>query len=434
MPASPRAEGEVIGAVLMTPQIWPDVAARLRPQHFAVERHRVLFEAFQSIDAGGQRIDIPTLREHLSRAGKWDLIGGAQTVGAIVDRFGTTTNVAHFCGIVRDEYRRRQVICAAREAERLARQQDLDLDDMAERVDALMVEATAAYEQDSHLGLMGDGIDRTLRRISDAGESGVPIGASTGFQSVDDHTGGMGPDELWVLAGQTGMGKTSFAMAVATNFALRGDHVLYFTVEMLREPRLQQRMLAARARIQVPDMKRGRLDGMQWSRLNEAAEWVRQLPIHVDDSASLSLDRVRSVSRYLSRQHRISLVVIDYLQLMVARVTAKKSRNDALGEITRGCKVLAQDILHCPVMLLSQLNRSMEYENRKNSFKRKPRCSDLRDSGNIEQDADAVAFIVERSVKGCPKNAELWFDKLRDGARQCGIPLNWVPEFYRFEE
>lgn len=439
LPRAFEAEREVLGACLIDPSVIPEVSSLLATTDFTDRRHEVLFECLKALDRDAVVPEPVVIRSWLESSGhigdgmSWD--AWIRVLSTLAEGYGTTANARWYCDMVRGATVRRAIVCAARSAEKLAWSQELSVADVAEQVDSLMVGATSRYDQDERLGLVGTGISNTVKAVEEASRSQKPIGLMTGWASLDEHIGGIGPDELWVLAGQTSMGKTSLALQLACRVAARGLPAVYFTVEMKKQPRIHHRLLSMRARVPIVDMKRGRLSPEQWSRMNEAADWVHRLPLYIDDSAALTLDRVRAVSRYLAKRQRLALVVVDYLQLMVARTTARLSRNDALGEITRGLKVLAQDVVGCPVLLLSQLNRSLEYEHRKSSWKRKPRCSDLRDSGNIEQDADAVAFIIERHDKNdMLHNAELWFDKLRDGQRRVGVPLKWVPEYVRFDD
>lgn len=434
-----EAEHEVLGSMLVDPACIDDVVTVLGSADLASPANALLFRVFSGLRERGEPIEAASVHQVLKLNGNAEFFGRPVIpyLANLVDKYGSTSNVLHYARLVREASVRRAICTAGREAIMLAHETDRPLDDVRSMVDTAIREAVGSHVNDNHLGMAGDGASKLLGQMETMADAGTSVGEPTGFASIDEAIGGYGDDELIVLAGLTRMGKTSLALQLAGKMADRGRHVLYFSMEMSRK-RLQRRLITMKARIEITDLKNPRrIHEDAWPRVHSAVDWMSHLPMHIDDTTGLSMTRLRSVSRSIKQRHPLGLVVVDYLQLMSLEQAKGQTKADALGVVTRALKVLASDEIGCPVLLLAQMNRGFDWDNKGKKVNRfrKPQCSDLKDSSTIEQDADVVAFITERDVKGDQDHTrELWLAKVRDGASNVGVPLKWRPLWMRFEE
>ena len=381
---------------------------------FYFERHALVFDAFRRIYESSGTVDLVTLRQDLKDHGTFERAGGDQTLGALLDRAGTTANLAQYCAIVRQKSLVRRMIDAARsiEVDGLADVTDLSayLDSAEKKVFSVLEE-----RQNTNMRPVSDVVKSALTQIEAAFDAdGAVTGLGTGFRDLDKKTHGLHPGDLVIIAARPAMGKTSFALNVATNAALlHGASVAIFSLEMPAE-QLAQRMMAAQARIDVSRMRSGNLSDDDWPRLVTAADDLSRASVFMDDTPGVSPSTVRAMCRRIARRNNLDLVLIDYLQLMSGDQKGQ-SREGEISYISRSLKHLAKE-LSCPVVALSQLNRGPEQRTDK-----RPLMSDLRESGAIEQDADIIMFLyrdevynkaIEEDRRGV---AELIISKHRNG-------------------
>jgi replicative DNA helicase len=431
MPHSLEAEREVLSAVLVDQLVMDPLSEKLKAEDFYIERHRLIFAAMLGLHESGQAIDLVTLSQRLKDQGSFEKLGGMTAIGSLLDRQGSVANVEHYRDIIARKGQLRRMIEAAREVEVSGMGDVPDVDeflDSAERKIFEVLENRASTD----LRPIGEIMHATIEQIAKAFDSdGDVTGVGTGFRGWDKLTHGLQRGDLVILAARPAMGKTSFVLNVAMNAALKYNaSVALFSLEMPAE-QLAQRLLAAEARVDMSTLRSGKLDTDAWTAINEAADNISRARIFMDDQPGATPMQVRAKCRRLKRRDGLDLIVIDYLQLMNAG-TRQGSREQEISYISRTLKSLAKE-LSCPVIALSQLNRSLE-----SRADKRPMMSDLRESGAIEQDADMVCFIYREEVynKDIPEDqkgiAELIVGKHRNGATGT-VMLKFWNAFTRFD-
>lgn len=387
-PHSLEAEQAVLGSLLIDNGAWEQLAGYLSAADFYIPQNRVLFEAIAQLLDQNRPCDHLTLSEHLRGAGRLDEAGGSDYLLALSREVPTSANVRSYAEIVRDRSILRQLqqvgtrIVASVFDPQGRRAREL-LDEAESHVFALAERGEGADTPPLVRTYVKDVIEQ-IGRLHERGHAitGVP----TGLRSVDELTAGLQPGDLVIVAGRPSSGKTSFAMNVAENAAIRERiPTLIFSMEMPAS-QLVRRMLSSLGRIDQSRLRTGQLDEDDWPRLTSAVELLSEAPIYIDDAGALSPGDIRARARRLARQARLGLIIIDYIQLMQVPGTSE-NRATEISEISRSIKALGKE-LNLPVIAISQLNRNVEQRPSK-----RPVMSDLRDSGSIEQDADLIAFI-----------------------------------------
>jgi replicative DNA helicase len=386
MPHFLEAEKSVLGAILVHSEYFSTVLEKgLKAEEFFLREHRLIYEAMRQLDDQRKPIDLLTVNEQLRIENTLEKAGGVAYLAQLIDGRPHVVNIEHWTDIVREKALLRNIIAAG---ERM-QTQALDANESAEEILG-SAEASVfqlAEERVRH-GLVGirEVVRDNFERISQIYKEGKRItGLSTGYHELDNMTSGLQPSELIILAARPSMGKTAFALNLAENIAMRDKKaVAIFSLEMSKES-LLLRLLSSDAKIDSHKFRTGHLsreDGgkipLSLNRLAEASLWI-------DDSGSATVADINAKTRRIMRDKKLSLVVVDYLQLLAAHGRFG-NRNEEVSSITRGLKALAKE-LKLPVLVLSQLSRASEKEDRL------PMLSDLRESGAIEQDADVVMFI-----------------------------------------
>ena len=423
---SREAEESVIGAVLLSEEAVNEVMDRIHPEDFYVPAHQAVFESIRDLFNSNQPIDAVTVAEELRRRGELDKIGGVAYLTRLVDIVPSTSNVVYYAGIVEEHAKRRELIRAGATITDFAFDIDEEITDVVDRSEQAVL-GIAEKRASQSLLEVGPMFNEVLEQMELMEQRGSDmIGLPTGFVDLDKLLAGLRPANLVVVAARPGMGKSSLALGVAINAALHDESVAIFSLEMSREE-LVQRILSSVAKVDSKKLQTGQL-GDLWPRVVDAAGKMYQAPIYIDDSSMVSVTDVRAKCRRLKRKSGLSLVVIDYLQLMQA--SNRENRQQEISEITRNLKNLARE-LDVPIIAVSQLNRSLESREDK-----RPRLSDLRESGAIEQDADIVMFIYRHEYyheEDTEKRgiAEVHVAKHRSGP-QGTVQLTFQPEFTRF--
>ena len=425
-PHSREAEESVIGAVLLSEDAVNEVMDRIHPEDFYVPAHQAIFESMRTLFDANQAIDAVTVSEELRRRGELDKVGGVAYLTRLVDIVPSTSNVAHYAGIVEEHAKRRELIRAGAAVTEVAFDIDEEIASVLDRAEQSVL-AVAERRTSQSLLEVGPMFNTVLEQIEMMEERGSELtGLSTGFVDLDKKLAGLQPANLIVIAGRPSMGKSSIALNIATNAAMADEPVAIFSLEMSKEE-IVQRILSSVGKVDSMKLRSGQL-GPLWQRVVDAAGKMYQAPIYIDDSPVVTVTDIRAKSRRLKRKKGLSLIVVDYLQLMEAH--GVENRQQEIASISRNLKNLARE-LEVPIIAASQLNRSLESREDK-----RPRLSDLRESGSIEQDADVVMFIYrheyyhpeDQEKRGI---AEVIVSKHRAGSTG-PVEMTFQPEFTRF--
>lgn len=429
MPFSNEAEQSVLGAIYLDSKCIPDVLGKVRGEDFYISRHQELFEAIIELYNLGKKIDLITIKEHLTLRGTLEKIGGLDFVIEVANLVPSTENVGDYAEIVRNKAVQRQMIRLADEIRGKCYRGDEETDDILAAAQQGVIDISQARNSRGliHVGkYLGENLDR-LEMLSE--KDSTVTGLTTGFIDIDRRTSGLHPAELIILAARPAMGKTSFALNIAKNAAVKGKkNVAIFSLEM---PGIQlaSRLLSTEAKISGERIKKGDIKDEEWGKIGTAVAVLGQAGIYVDDTSSITVAEIGARCRKLMLDKGLDLVVIDYLQLITGS-SRGGNRQQEISEISRTLKILAND-LNIPIIALSQLSRASDKE------KREPLLSDLRDSGAIEQDADMVMFLHREGYyhedAEEPNKAKCNFAKHRNG--EVGYEyLTWIGEYTMFTD
>ncbi len=393
-PFSMEAEQSVLGALMLVNRAWDKIADRVVTEDFYRPGHRAIFQTMGRLVGRSQPLDTLTVSEDLRVSGELEKVGGEAYVFELAQKTPSAANITAYADIVRERSILRQLIETATDITENAfdtqGRSPRDLLDVAEQSVFTIAEqhtrGVGPVEISKLLVQTTDKIDTLFH------SKGAITGISTGFSDFDEMTSGLQAGDLVIIAGRPSMGKTTFAMNIAEYASLKQDKpALIFSMEMPGDS-LTMRMMSSLGRIDQHRLRSGNLTDDDWPRITSAVGMLSQAKMYIDDTPALNPTEMRSRARRLARQYDgLSLIMIDYLQLMQ---TAGKSENrtNEISEISRSLKGLAKE-MNCPVLALSQLNRSLEQRH-----DRRPVMSDLRESGAIEQDADLIAFIYRDEV------------------------------------
>ena len=418
-PSTPRlppqnldAEMAVIGAMLIDEDAFGLGAEQLSSESFYSTANQHIFDIICQLFDELKQIDIVVLREELKKRDLLDKVGGSSYLMALFDAVPTAANVESYINIVKEKAARRSLIRAATAIVK-------DSYDDGQEVDSLMDEAerrvfaVAESGPQSDATQISDILKTTLNQIDRLGQGGGEMtGVATGFYDLDELTTGFQNSQLIVCAARPSIGKTTFALNMCEHVAVvERKPCLLFSLEMAAQ-QVAQNMLCSYAQIDAHRMRRGMLADNEWADLTLAVGALSEAPIFIDDSPGLTLREVRARSRRLKAREDLCLIVVDYLQLMGSPQRRHDNREQEISEMSRGMKSLARE-LEVPVLAVSQLNRSVESREG-----HRPRMSDLRESGAIEQDADVVLLLHRDDYydqESNPGRAEVIIAKQRNG-------------------
>ncbi len=432
-PHSIEAEQAVLGGLMIDNNTWDQVADLVSESDFYRRDHRLIFRAIAMLAEEAQPFDAVTISEWLASHNELDNAGGLAYLGTLASNTPTAANIKAYAGIVRERAVLRQLIQVSTDIANAAynpagRTSAEILDEAEKKVFDIAEQGSrgrSGYQ--TVKDLLVKAVDRidTLYQNQSA-YTGIP----TGFTDFDNMTSGLQNSDLIIIAGRPSMGKTSFAMNLVENAAIKNKTpVAVFSMEMPGE-QLVMRMMSSLGRIDQHKIRTGKLDEADWPRLTSAVGILNEAPIFIDDTPGLTPMEVRARARRIAREHGLGLIVIDYLQLMQGSSGNNENRATEISEISRALKGLAKE-LNVPVIALSQLNRSLEQRPNK-----RPIMSDLRESGAIEQDADLIIFIYRDEVynEDSPDKgtAEIIIGKQRNGP--IGMTrLTFLGQYTRFE-
>ncbi|MCX7234422.1 MAG: replicative DNA helicase, partial [Burkholderiales bacterium] len=390
-PHSAEAESSVLGGLLLDNSSWDRVSDLLTESDFYRFEHRLVFGAIGALVNSAKPADVITVFEHLQNQGKAEEIGGLAYLNSLAQYVPSSGNIRRYAEIVRERGILRKLVSASDEISTSAfnprgRPVATILDEAEQKIFNIGEEGARTKQGFQAMETL---VVKLMDRVQEMADNPNDVtGVPSGFYDLDRLTAGFQAGDLIVLAARPSMGKTALAINIAEHVALNeGLPVAVFSMEM-GAAQLAVRVVGSIGRIDQSHLRTGKLTDDEWPRLTEAIEKLRSIPFHIDESAGLSSGELRASSRRLARQcGKLGLIVVDYLQLMSGSTNDGENRATELGEISRGLKMLAKE-LQCPVIALSQLNRSVETRPDK-----RPMMSDLRESGAIEQDADIVMFI-----------------------------------------
>lgn len=394
---SEEAERAVLASVLLEPSFWPRVEQRLRPQDFAFDHHRHIFEAMAEVARQGQVIDTLTLQARLAEHGALEKVGGVAYIACLDVDLPDPTRIDAYLEIVRDRALRRRLSSLGLHLARQAFDPGASGREVVGRLEARVLQMSEGLTS-ARLEPIGEVVDATVEAVEEEPGSALPE-LRWGLPTLDRILGGLGRGRMVVLAGRPGYGKTSLALAVCRELAaVQARTVALFSLEMTNRE-LALRLLGSEAEVPAQRIASGILSRPEWERLHQSAARLRTAPLYVDDSSSLTLLELASTVRRLQSRQGLDAVVIDYLQLLDLGEPAQ-NETLALARISRGLKKLARE-LNVPVLVISQLSREPE----RRGPAARPKLSDLRGSGALEQDPDAVIFLwppseLQEAVEG----------------------------------
>lgn len=432
-PHSIEAESSVLGGLLLDNGAWDRMGDLLVDGDFYRHEHKLIYAAIGGLINASKPADVITVYEQLQNLGKADEIGGLVYLNSLAQYVPSASNIRRYAEIVRERSILRKLVSASDEIATQAfnpqgKPVDKILDEAEQKIFNIGEEGTRMKQGFQSMDAL---VVELLDRVTEMAENPNDItGIRTGFHDFDKMTSGLQPGDMIVLAARPSMGKTSLAINIAEHVALdEGLPVAVFSMEM-GASQLAVRIVGSIGRIDQGHLRTGKLSDEEWPRLTEAIEKLRTVSLHIDETPGLSTSELRANARRLARQYgRLGLIVVDYLQLM-STSSSDENRATAVGEISRGLKMLAKE-LKCPVIALSQLSRGVESRTDK-----RPMMSDLRESGAIEQDADIIMFIYrddyyDKNSKE-PGVAEVIISKHRNGPTGT-VKLAFLKPLTKFE-
>ncbi len=429
-PNDVEAEQAVLGSMLIDKDAVISAIEILRKDDFYREDNKAIFEAMINLYNRPEPIDIITVKDELSSIGKFDIVGGLEYLADLPEKVPTTANVDKYIKIVKEKSILRSLIKTSNELISLGYDETQEVDTVINEAEKKVFELVQDRNQAGYSAIKEVLVDAfaQLERLYNQKEgiTGVP----SGFADLDLRTAGFHNSELIILAARPAMGKTAFALNIATNAATKSNvPVLLFSLEMSKE-QLVNRVLCSEAMVDSNKLKTGKIEENDWVKIVEALGPLSEAEMYIDDTAGISITEIRAKARKLKLEKNIGLIIIDYLQLIQGSGNRKiGSREQEISEISRSLKILAKE-LDIPVIALSQLSRAAEQRS-----EHRPMLSDLRESGSIEQDADIVMFLYRDDYyneESESKNiAEVIIAKNRSGSIGTAEIL-WMSNYTKF--
>jgi len=437
-PQALALEEAVLGALMLDRDAMSNVLDILQAESFYHEAHKLIYKAILRLFEQSKPVDMLTVTQELRTTAELEVAGGPAYIVELTEKVASSANIEYHARIVAQKYIQRELINVSNKIIRDAYEDTTDVFDLLDTAEQGLFDIAEKNMSRSY-ETMGSLASKALKQLEELknredGLTGVP----TGFTDIDRLTSGWQPSDLIILAARPGMGKTSFVLSLARNASADfGRGVAIFSLEM-SALQLAQRIISMEAEVSSQKLRNGQLEDYEWQQLQSAIERISEAPIFIDDTPGINIFEIRAKCRRLKMQHDISMVIIDYLQLMSGGgENAKGNREQEVSAISRALKMLAKE-LNVPVIALSQLSRAVEVR----GGSKRPQLSDLRESGSIEQDADMVSFIYRpeyyqiledeegQSLKGI---AELIIAKNRHGALDT-IKMRFTADFARFSD
>ncbi len=433
-PHSREAEQSLLGGLLLDAQAWDQISGMVTKEDFYLPQHRLIFEAIFKLSERGCPLDVLTISEELDVMDEAEHAGGIAYLSELAASASSASNVIAYAEIIRDRSVLRQLIRVAGEMSENARKPaGRSVSEILDEAETKVFKISEERPTRGGPEAVNHYLEATLDRIEELYASDSEVtGVSTGFKKLDQMTAGLQQSDLVIIAGRPSMGKTALAMCFVEACVIKSDRpTIVFSMEMPGES-IVMRMLSSLGRINQTKVRTGKLADEDWPRLTSAFSLLNEKPLYIDDTPALTPIELKSRARRVARQfpEGLGMIMVDYLQLMQV-AGAGENRAGEISEISRSLKALAKE-LDCPVVALSQLNRSLEQRPNK-----RPVMSDLRESGAIEQDADLICFIYRDEVynedtedKGI---AEIIVGKQRNGPIGT-VRLAFLGQYTRFED
>lgn len=437
-PQAVDLEEAVLGALMIEKDALNAVIDILHPESFYKESHQKIFKAIQNLFHATEPVDILTVTQSLKKSGELDIVGGPYYITQLTNRVASSANIEYHSRIILEKFIQRELIRISSEIVKEAYEDTSDvlmLLDKAEKNLFAIAEGNLRKNYEDIKAL----IAKSFRKIEEASTqtSGV-TGVPSGFTELDRITAGWQKSDLVIIAARPGMGKTAFVLSLARNAAIKFKKpVAFFSLEM-SSVQLVNRLIASETELKSDKLRRGQLANHEWEQLHSKIVPLTEAPIYIDDTPSLSILELRAKCRRLVAERKVELIIIDYLQLMVAGFDSRNfNREQEISTISRSLKSIAKE-LEVPIIALSQLSRAVESR----GGSKKPQLSDLRESGAIEQDADMVMFIYRPDYYGLTEDeeqnnlngiAEIIVSKNRNGALKT-VQLKFLHELTKFVE
>ena len=431
-PHNDEAEKSVLGAVLMDAEVFSDISEILKPEDFYNKAHSEIYSCMLDLFRGNEAIDVVTVSERLTKRKSLEAAGGRAYIAHLSTFVPTTANAVQYARIVEEKAVLRRLIGAAGEITEQSFSEKLDSRDVLDHAESVIYEISQNKQSSEYEDLKVI-LGRNIEAIQEAERNGgVLPGLSTGFKRLDEMTTGLHKGDMIIVAARPSMGKTAFVLNIAQHAALKSKaRVVIFSLEMTSE-QLGMRFLSMDARVDSRKLAVGDIDAEDWETVNEAAERLSNADIVIDNTPGIGVMEVRNKCRRINAKRKIDLIIIDYLQLMSGD-RSSDSRQQEVTQISRYLKQLARE-MDCPVIVLSQLSRAPEQR----LGDHRPILSDLRESGAIEQDADAVMFLYREDYYKSPEEeksntCDVIIAKHRTG--ETGVAtLVWMPKYTKFAD
>lgn len=427
-----EAEQAILSSIILENDCWEIVSKNLIKEDFYKKSHKIIFNAIEKLNDQAEPVDIITLSNMLQKTNELDAIGGLNYLNAIVKYNSSYENIDFYLNIVKEKSALRNIISISKGIiNYILENKHTNLQNAIDYAEEKIISLSKKYTFNEDFIASSDVLIKTLKRIEDLHlMSPTVIGLPSGFDELDKMTLGFNKSDLIIIAGRPSMGKTAFAMNIVEHVSVRlKKPILIFSMEMTAN-QIMERMLASLSKVSLSKVKSGLLDSVDWPRIRGAVEILSESEFYICDYGPLDLLTIKSIARRAINAHKnLSAIIIDYIQLI--KIAGKSdNRVQELSEISRSLKALARE-LDIPIIVLSQLNRSLETRTDK-----KPIMSDIRESGAIEQDADLIIFIYRDEVYNKYDNnggkAEIIISKQRNGPIG-SFKLNFLAEFLKFE-
>lgn len=428
-PHDTEAEQAVLGSMLTDVDAVVDAIEILKPEDFYREDNKNIYEAMLNLYGKAEPIDVITVKSELTSMGKFEVVGGLEYLATLPDKVPTTTNAIKYIHIVEEKSILRKLIKTANDLISLGYAQNEDIDVIIEQAEKKIFDMMQGKNQKGYTALKDILVESFAEIEKLYNQKEAITGIPTGFADLDYKTAGLHKSDLILIAARPAMGKSAFALNIATNAAINAKvPVIIFNLEMSKS-QLVNRMLCSEAMVDSNKIRTGKMDEEDWVKLATALGPLSEAPIYIDDTPGITVSEIRAKCRKLKLEKDIGLVVIDYLQLIQGSGKKNASREQEISEISRSLKILAKE-LDIPVVALSQLSRAAEQR-----ADHRPMLSDLRESGAIEQDADIVMFLYRDDYYNPDtekKNiAEIILAKHRAGSTGT-IELLWLGNYTKF--
>lgn len=439
MPQAPDMEKAVLGALMIDKDAYLEVCDLLRPESFYEPRNQMVYEVIQQLSMEESPVDVLTVVDKLEKTGRLLEIGGPGYIAELSSMVVTSANIEYHARVVAEKYLSRQMAHYVSVIGKKTFDETYDIKDVIQEADSQLLEISQKSVKKDY-SVLGPIVNQAVKIVEAAyANKGGLTGISTGFYKLDDMTCGWQKSDLVIIAGRPAMGKTAFALSLAKNIAVdQKIPMAFFSLEMT-SVQLANRLMANNCQIEGHKLMSGQLKRDDWERLDKHLNSLLEAPLYVDDTEGISVMELRTKIRRLIKEHHIELVMVDYLQLMTASGMRYNNRQEEISLISRALKGMAKEF-NIPVIALSQLNRGVD--TREGPEGKRPRLSDLRESGAIEQDADMVIFLHRPEYYGLYQSedgsidyrgkAEVIISKHRKGAVGI-VMMDFKGEYTRFE-